>query len=151
MTEDSLGKAIEDKFYGSHGVYTSGSLSNQVGLEEYRQKQTSHWDTRSYSSSPRAARTPLSLDDIIILLLAIGAWVGTTYLTYISVPPNWLTYDGTSLNWLIAGIGGIVAGIWAEKLLNGPLHFIVVLIRWAIILAAIGGVIYVIALAANAP
>lgn len=150
MSEDPLGKAIEDKFYGSHGVYTSGSVANHIGLEEHRRKQNAQWNATSYTPSSRSSGSSASLDDIIIFVLAAAVWIGTTYLIYVGLPLNWLTYEGTSLTWLVAGIGGIVAGIWAEKLLNGPLNFVVTLIRWAIILSAIGGVIYAISLASNA-
>lgn len=73
-TEDKVGKAIEDHYYGTQGVYT-GSVANSIGYNEYQNRQRSS----TVSAPPVSGSGSGSPAGGVALLLVGGAVAAGLY------------------------------------------------------------------------
>ena len=99
-----------------------------VEAEQRRQE----YDERVSASGPIAAKVPMSFEETIAAMVSVGLFVGIWYYGINVMQVQWYWAFGV----------GLISGGVAQKLLLGPLFFVLILTKWLITIAVIGGLIY---------
>lgn len=148
----TLGDEIQDNATGLAGGSHGGrpSLSHELGRQERERMQKAQTPTPGVNASPPrydgAPPTEMgsysysggagtssgisSTDKLLIsfLALAVGVFIA-------------LAGIGLGYNWFLPVAVGLVSAIGFGKLLAGPLHFLVTIIKWLVGLAVAGGIL----------
>jgi len=110
------------------GVHATGMDRVLVEAEQRRQE----YDERQSASGPIAAKVPMSMEEVIAAIVFFGLFAG-------------IWYYGVSVKlaeWPWALGVGLISGIAAQKLLLGPLFFVLILAKWLVYISMVGGLIY---------
>ena len=110
------------------GVHTTGMERVFVDAEQRRQE----YNERVSASGPIAAKVPMSMEELIDAVVFFGLFLGIWYYGVNVMSVEW--------PWPL-GIG-LVSGVAAQKLLLGPLFFVLILAKWLLYVSVIGGLVY---------
>ena len=110
------------------GVHATGMERIFVEAEQRRQE----YNERVSASGPIAAKVPMSMEELIAGIVFFGLFVGIWYYGVNVISVEW--------PWAL-GIG-LVSGVAAQKLLLGPLFFVLILAKWLLYVSVVGGLVY---------